>query len=267
LAVGVPDEDIGTIVDAGGVAVLMSYPPEGLTNSDEFWTQDAGTVTDQAEPGDHFGSALAVVQFPTGVDDHESDLAIGVPGEDTQSEALVDSGAVHVLQGDSQGGLTDVGQSFFTQSPPEQAGAQFGASLAGGTLSTGFTDYQYLAVGAPYGDVGAVADAGFVTTFYNGGSGEVWSQDSTNILDDAEAGDRFGSSLAGFRTTGTYSGLLVIGVPREDLGTVSDAGAIAVLYGPVGSHFSATDNQFWNQDSVGISGKAESGDRFGESAA
>jgi hypothetical protein len=58
---------------------------------------------------------------------------------------------------------------------------------------------------------------------------------------------------------------LAVGVPGEDLGSrVSkrDAGAVQVLYG---SRYGPTArDQLWTQDSKGIKGAAERGDRFGE---
>jgi hypothetical protein len=55
-------------------------------------------------------------------------------------------------------------------------------------------------------------------------------------------------------------------VPFEDISTVSDAGAVHVVYGsPSGfSAFDSTD-QFWYQNSPGIEDSVESGDRFGSS--
>lgn len=58
---------------------------------------------------------------------------------------------------------------------------------------------------------------------------------------------------------------LAVGVPGEDLGSRAskrDAGAVQVLYGSR-SGPTARD-QLWHQDSTGIKGAAERGDRFGE---
>ena len=57
-------------------------------------------------------------------------------------------------------------------------------------------------------------------------------------------------------------GDLAVGVPFENLGSVSDAGAVNVLYGGAGG-LSATGNQFWRQNSSGVLGASESGDNFG----
>jgi hypothetical protein len=55
---------------------------------------------------------------------------------------------------------------------------------------------------------------------------------------------------------------LAVAAPFEDVGTVSDAGAVHVLYGtPTG--LTATGTQLFTQDSPGVPGTAEVGDDFG----
>jgi hypothetical protein len=58
---------------------------------------------------------------------------------------------------------------------------------------------------------------------------------------------------------------LAIGVPFEDFGATDDGG-VNVIYGS-GIGLSATGNQFWSQNSSGIIGGAENGDRFGSALA
>jgi hypothetical protein len=261
VAIGVPDEDIGGIADAGGVAMLDAW--FGL-NAGEFWHQDSGGVTDQAEAEDHFGYALASADFFQVVccgEDLE-DLAIGVHGEN--GDAGTDTGTVLILSGDeTDHGLQEFGHRYLTQGV-EQAGAKFGYSLAAGPPIEESSD-RYLAIGVPYYDVAGISNAGLVVLeYYGGGTDGEWTQDSTNVLDDAEAEDRFGASLAGAVTSGTYTLMLSIGVPREDVESISNAGAVAVLYGGT-SGFAATDNQFWSQNSPSVANTAESGDRMGES--
>src|SRR6266496_1779736 len=51
-------------------------------------------------------------------------------------------------------------------------------------------------------------------------------------------------------------GDLAVGVPSEDVGTVTDAGAVHVLYGsPDG--LAAAGTQFWTEDTPGIPDAAE----------
>ena len=87
----------------------------------------------------------------------------------------------------------------------------------------------------------------------------------------AEANDLFGDSFA----TGDFNkdGIedLAIGVSGEDLQIGSenriDSGAVNVIYGSIGSGFTAAGNQVWHQDSPGIVGVAETNDRFRDSIA
>ena len=59
---------------------------------------------------------------------------------------------------------------------------------------------------------------------------------------------------------------LAIGVPGESVGSVTGAGAVNVIYGSsIG--LTATGNQFWTQDKLGIGNSAEPFDRFGDSLA
>jgi hypothetical protein len=55
-------------------------------------------------------------------------------------------------------------------------------------------------------------------------------------------------------------------VPGETISQKSNAGAVNVLYGSAGG-LSTTANAQWTQDSPGIAGEAEDGDRFGSAVA
>jgi hypothetical protein len=57
---------------------------------------------------------------------------------------------------------------------------------------------------------------------------------------------------------------LAIGVHGEDIGSVTDAGAMNVLNGDSTGIVTA-GNQFWNQDASGVTDQAEQGDAFGRS--
>jgi disulfide bond formation protein DsbB len=268
LSVGVYLEDVGSVVDAGAVNVIYGSAA-GLTDvGNQFWTQDSPGVRDVAETGDEFGFPPAAGDFNG---DGFADLAIGVILEDIGTVA--DAGAMEVLYG-SAAGLTATGNQLWSQNSPgildaAETGDVFGRPRAGDFNGDGFVD---VAVGDISEDVGTVADAGALNVIYGSAAGltatgdQLWSQDSPGILDLAETGDQLGSD----RTAGDFNGDgffdLATGVPTEDLGTVTDAGAVNVLFGSV-TGLAATGNQFWNQNSPGVLDLAEASDLFGWSGA
>ena len=100
LAIGIPKEDIGKTVDAGGVNVIYGGA-NGLKSRDQYWHQNSknpGHIEGENERGDRFGRALAVGDFDNdGVDD----LAIGVPRESLYGVSK--AGAVNVIYGSQSG--------------------------------------------------------------------------------------------------------------------------------------------------------------------
>ena len=65
---------------------------------------------------------------------------------------------------------------------------------------------------------------------------------------------------------GDGHGDLAIGVPGEDIGPAADAGALHVLYGDAAA-LSATDSQYWTQNSSGMADAVEPGDEFARALA
>ena len=88
-----------------------------------------------------------------------------------------------------------------------------------------------------------------------------WHQASPGITGSAEAGDRFADTLA----TGDYDGDgfadLAVGVTGEAIGSDDGAGMANVIYGS-SSKLTSSGDQGWHQDSSGIAGGSEPGDRF-----
>ncbi|MEW5871800.1 MAG: hypothetical protein AB1894_21210 [Chloroflexota bacterium] len=265
LAIGVPYEDIDTIIEAG-VVHIMYGAPDGLSSvGNQMWSND-DFGEGGAESYDRFGDVLAVGDFDgNGFDD----LAIGMPFEDLGATNA--AGAVVVLYGSSSGLDDPVWQLWHQDTPGipgvAEAGDQFGVSLATGDFDK--DGYDDLAVGVPAEDVGSLAEAGAVNIIYGTSAGlddagsQIWDQDSTGILDDAEDHDLFGFALAAGDFDGDGSDDLAIGAPFEDLGTIGDAGLVNVLYG---SDTGISDsNQVWRQDVGFIPDDPELTDRFGYS--
>ena len=264
LAVGVPAENLGSATDAGGVNVLYGTASGLGTARNQFWTQDSPGIGDAAESGDRFGAALAVGDFDG---DGFDDLAVGAPNEDYGS--LVDVGQFHVFYG-SGGGLTATGDFYLPSVPGAQSGYRLGAALAAGDFNN--DGYDDLAVGGPGRDLGNAVDAGLVAVLFGSASGlrstgyQVWHQNVSGIADVSENGDQFGSALAvGYFNDDGYADL-AIGVPTENLGSATDAGAVHVLHGASGG-LTASGSQFWHQDVTDIIGVANSGDLFGSALA
>ncbi|MFT4165534.1 MAG: FG-GAP repeat protein [Microlunatus sp.] len=270
LAIGVPFEDVGGVVDGGAVHILYGSP-SGLKNTgSSYFTQGSPGVPGAVEPGDRFGMSLTAGDFGKSA---IADLAVGVPYEDVG--AKVDAGAVQILYGTGTG-LTGSGSVTITQNSAGVPGAaergdRFGASLAAGDFGkSGLAD---LAVGVPFEGLGRAADAGLIHVFYGStkgltGKGSVAiSQDTPGVASSAERGDRFGSALAAGDFGKTTHADLVIGAPTEDLlGDDIDVGVIHVFYGAAAG-ITVTGSQYISQDTSNLPGATERGDQFGSSLA
>ncbi|MBI4518603.1 MAG: FG-GAP repeat protein [Deltaproteobacteria bacterium] len=283
LAIGVPGESIGADEDAGFVNVLYGSAAGLQTTApaDQGWSQDSGGVEGSSGAGDLLGTALAAGDFNN---DGYDDLAIGAPGESIG--AVEDAGFVNVLYGSAAGLQTaapaDQGWSQDSSvgggavEGTVERGDRFGSALAAGDFDNNGADD--LAVGVPNEEVNGDLEAGFVNVLY-GRTGAVglqtttpvdqgWSQDSLGVDDSAEEGDHFGRALAAGDFDNDGADDLAVGVPEEDL-PAADGGLVAVLYGDAGTGLQTTapTDDAWTQNSAGVEGAAEQGDRFGAALA
>jgi len=243
IAIGAPGRNLElgpppAIADAGGVwiyewnAVVSTPAFRGF-----FGQNDA--VGGDPETGDQFGRVLARGDFD---DDGFDDLAVGAPYED--AGATIDTGVVHVFYGSATGLRTDNSVTFRAGFGgvlgTESAGDRFGWSLAAGDFDD--DDFDDLAIGAPFRDVGAELDAGQVHVLYGSASGLTATGDQ--LFDDGDfgstslTGEQFGWALAAgqFDQTGLDCFVaceidLAIGVPYQAVLGVADAGSVVVAYG------------------------------------
>jgi hypothetical protein len=197
---------------------------------------------------------------------------VGAPGEDFGGTS--DPGMVHVVRN-----LT--GDTLLSQDTPgvdgaPEAGDQFGAALAlASECEHDGPSHVKLVVGTPGEDEGTIADSGMIH-YFGTDDDELplparWSvhQNSPNVADQSEAGDRFGSVLAlGGPWRGDNVGAaIVVGIPREDVGTGAgsgvDGGAVHIfgdsLVAPGTSDLFVTQAQAAEQ--------VETGDGFGTAVA
>jgi FG-GAP repeat len=249
LAAGAPGEAVG----AGAVSVLAGSAAGLTATGGQLVTQVGGTV----EASDQFGAALVPGDFNQ---DGFADLAAGAPSE--RVGTTIGAGAVSILPG-SAAGLTATGGQLFTQvGGVAERWDIFGFALAAGDFNQdGFAD---LAAAAPLEDVGSLDDAGAFSTLHGSTSGLTTSggQLFTQVGGLMEAGDEFGEQLAAGDFNDDGFADVAAAAPLEDVGTVSQAGAVSVLQGS-GAGLTGTGGRLFTQDSPGVPGTAETFDLFG----
>lgn len=272
LATGAPGDDglFGfQIPDCGAVVVRYGIREAGLAPglATTFLNQIVGGSPDPAEEGDAFGSALAACDFNG---DGFDDLAVGVPMEDSVSEA-VDSGAVDVYFG-SRNGLRATAKLHLDQSTrgipgdPESRDL-FGFSLACGDLDRDSLDD--LAIGIAGESIGSAGfAAGSLLVVYGGPDGldllrvTSLNQESAGVEGAGEVFDRFASSLAVGDFDDDNFADLAVGVVGEDnpYDDTWGRGAVQVFFGSIHGIDASRDLLFTEDD---FGGDAEEGDRLG----
>ncbi|MCA9963338.1 MAG: FG-GAP repeat protein [Anaerolineales bacterium] len=254
LAIGVPDEGIGTANHAGAVNVLYGSASRLTANGDQMWHQNSTNIVGGSESGDHFGFALAAGDFNG--NNLYDDLAIGVPHEGIGGVA--NAGAVNVIYGSWSVGLASANNQLWHQNSTNVEGVveaddQFGYSLAAGNI--GHIGRSALVIGVPYEDLDAISNNGVVQILYsNNGSGltatgdQMWHQDSNFVEGTAEANDWFGFAVTAGDFNNDNRADIAIGAPGEGVGSANNAGAVNALYSN-GTAISAANDHLWHQDS------------------
>jgi len=236
-AIGVPFEDITDINGTGAVNIIMGGELGILTTAgDQIWTQATPGINGSLDEDDNFGFALSAGDFNG---DGKSDLAIGVPGDSPDSESQ--AGSVNVLYG-SVSGLSATNNQLWNQNSSgvigsSESGDKFGRSLTSGDFNG--DGYDDLAIGVPFESVSnnTAFSAGAVNVLYGSSAGLTAendlfiSQAEPGFGGAAETQDFFGFVLeVGNFNNDPYEDL-IIGIPFEDIGDVTDAGSVVIVHG------------------------------------
>jgi hypothetical protein len=275
ILVGSPGEDWNGNVDAG-IAHRISFraDPAGGPGIADSSVLTQATTGGTVEAGDAFGSSVALV----GASVPSKLAAIGAPGENLG--AATDAGVVNLVGLDAGGhsrgyqlqqgknglpGTTQTGDRFGTavvltpmHLPPRDRPDDYVTGLivgVPGDVVDGRDNAGSIAVVAA--DAYLSAHAGYAAQF---------TQSSPGVEGTVEAGDLFGFSLAsgGVGTDPETRHDIAVGSPGEDIGSVVDAGAVYLFSDqPGGTRYEGT----FSQNSRGVPGAAETGDRFGQSVA
>ena len=245
IAVGSPQEDVGSVLDAGTVTIVRDLYL-GVDGAVVYHQGSAG-VASIPETGDRFGYSLDSMRTG-GI----SRLAVGVPYEDVGGAAS--AGLVQLFSGDGRTLSAGTGLTQNTDRVADKAerGDLFGDRVAWARPGLGDT-VSRLAVSAPSED-GLADNTGLVQVFplSNLGAELSYAQSSPGIPGEAESGDRFGSSLA--VVSGATERVLLVGVP--DVG--NSTGMVNVI------PFAGGTPRSWVPGVGGVPGGAS---RFGYSIA
>ncbi len=265
--VGVPGEDVGALRDAGAVTDLALRNTAPGFDAATSWTQNSRGVAGTAEAGDRFGAALSASR---------GHVVVGVPGEDVGSRR--DAGMIQILDEPTSGGFP-VPRSGLTQDSAgipgvAETGDQFGAAvLVGANVGCGEGVIQAV-VGAPGEDIrvgrAARVDAGTVLVVPLTAQRDCpprYDDQANRLAGSAEAGDRLGAVLGLGRIRDDHDDetgdRAYVVVPGEDRGAVADAGLVVSTASGTGA--GAHDLQVAGRrlPSVGFSGGAVAGQRYG----
>ncbi|MER7912258.1 S8 family serine peptidase [Streptomyces sp. NPDC096068] len=253
----------------GAFAVLrQTYPTKSVTELQALLKSTGRPIgyTGATTPRIDLGQAIAPKK--TGIVDFNGDGAEDIAIADPAATVggTTTAGAVWITYGGGKG-TAGIHQDLDWVPGGSEQGDWFGERLA--TVDYDKDGYTDLVVGTPGEDAGSVVDAGFVDVLYGAAGGlGTGSKKATHFeqgqgtgaiaASGPEAGDRMGHSLAA-GTTRSGEPYLLIGVPGESLGTLTNAGGAFYVRG--------TTSVAIHQDKAGVPGTAEKDDKFGFSVA
>jgi FG-GAP repeat len=252
LAIGAPGDD--TRSSASGNTLVFYGGDRGPRFGDQLPGFFSSIGAGQS------GWSLAAGNF---LESHHDDLAIGAPYTDlTAPPGLhVDGGLVEIYRGGPSGtGTSPFFADVLVESSPGTDN-RFGFALAAGNF--GQSPYDDLTVGAPGVDLGSSHDVGRASIHF-GAETEFrdyyWERSQEHTAQPLrEADDLFGLAV----TMGDFGygprDDTVVAAPGEDVGSITDAGSIAIFY----SVREPGDAEVWNQGDLAGGGGPEPHDVFG----
>jgi hypothetical protein len=186
---------------------------------------------------------------------------------------LAEAGRVNVLYGDADGLVGEGARGIINQGSGSvggiaETGDRFGSSIAVADIDC--DNYTDLVVGSPYEDINGASDSGYAQIIWGrpGGLGAGTASRNLTQTDfglSITAGDQFGYAVDALEDVGQGGTpapdafAIAIGVPGFNVGGKNDAGLVAVSNAVDGG----SEEVSVTQDSDGIPGTAEAGDRFG----
>ena len=246
LAIGIPDESIGTAKGAGMVSVVYPSGTTHLAGPSSTFSQNSATLSGVAEAGDHFGASVTVQrQGPS----ESPYVAVGVPDE--QIGSLRSAGMAHVVQIRRSGAKATatqraaISQDSATISGTPETGDRFGAAIEFAGLGVLESDVVIAAPGESLGTARAagqittasvtIAKSGSVTVRQKGTSIYRGAPGSANLGGSYRAGDGVGTVLSQVALPRDSDGCCVFDVggadivatgPGVDVGAATDAGTV-----------------------------------------
>ena len=193
-----------------------------------------------------------------------SDAVVSDPNADPGG--VVDAGQVTVLYGREPATIGGGTVATLKQGSTGVAGQpetqdRFGSSLASADLDDdGYTD---LLVGTPLEDGGTETDSGLAQVIWGSSDGLGAGDPSSELTQSSfgrtvTAGDQFGYSVDATNRLGADSPMVAVGVPGGDVSSLNDAGWVGYFTNGV------NNPKAIDQNSAGIPGAPEAGDRYGE---